>query len=332
MFHDPRIHADPPTLRGFTRISQPSADSRGSPNPPRIHAIRSTDSRRSSRPADSRGSSRPADSRRSHRYDLDPPIVNIGVQPRIVLMASDPRIVKIGVHPRIASIGPIRGSWRSGCIRGCLDARFQQRTFVEFVTSEPGGDSIVLGRVQIDDPEGAWIRACAGRRAGLQQPSRNVAGLGQQKEADLRHVRAGRDVNEVVFPLRVEPVRTCEVMEAAVDARCSKAAITGEAAMANATLFRSLVGALIPRADARNEEGAPAYRRPPRETLAQLAATGCLNATFYANAESAARLRPVRGAFGVCGRALARRSLGGTDRVGCIVTIGAGPECLRDYI
>jgi hypothetical protein len=30
MFHDPRIHADPPTLRGFTRIPQPSADSRDS--------------------------------------------------------------------------------------------------------------------------------------------------------------------------------------------------------------------------------------------------------------------------------------------------------------
>lgn len=56
--------------------------------------------------------------------------------------------------------------------------------------------------------------------------------------------------------------------------------------MANATLFRSLVGALLPRADARNEEGAPAYQRPPRQSLAQLAATGCFNATFYASAET----------------------------------------------
>lgn len=47
--------------------------------------------------------------------------------------------------------------------------------------------------------------------------------------------------------------------------------------MANATLFQSLVGALIPRADARNEAGGPAYQLPPRHALAQFAATGCLN-------------------------------------------------------
>src|SRR5262245_36502689 len=55
--------------------------------------------------------------------------------------------------------------------------------------------------------------------------------------------------------------------------------------MANSTLFRSLVGALIPRADARNEAGGPAYLRPPQQALAQFAATGCLNTTFYAGAQ-----------------------------------------------
>lgn len=54
--------------------------------------------------------------------------------------------------------------------------------------------------------------------------------------------------------------------------------------MANRTLFRSLAGALIPKANARNHEGAPAYARTPEQTLAQYAATGCLNATFYAGA------------------------------------------------
>lgn len=54
--------------------------------------------------------------------------------------------------------------------------------------------------------------------------------------------------------------------------------------MANRTLFSSLVGALIPKATARNLEGAPAYERPPEQALAQYAATGCLNATFYADA------------------------------------------------
>src|SRR5262245_47103448 len=52
--------------------------------------------------------------------------------------------------------------------------------------------------------------------------------------------------------------------------------------MANSTLFRSLVGPLLPRARSTNYEGAPAYRMPPPHALAQYAATGCLNRTFYA--------------------------------------------------
>lgn len=55
--------------------------------------------------------------------------------------------------------------------------------------------------------------------------------------------------------------------------------------MANKTLFKSLVGKLIPATNARNEERAPAYALTPKATLAQYAATGCLGATFYANAE-----------------------------------------------
>jgi 60 kDa SS-A/Ro ribonucleoprotein len=56
--------------------------------------------------------------------------------------------------------------------------------------------------------------------------------------------------------------------------------------VANTTLFRSLIGALIPRTDARNHEGAPAYSLPPQHALAQYAATGCVNTTFYATAET----------------------------------------------
>ena len=51
--------------------------------------------------------------------------------------------------------------------------------------------------------------------------------------------------------------------------------------MANKGLFRSLMGALIPQADVRNAEGAPAYAMTPEGALAQYAATGCLNASFY---------------------------------------------------
>jgi 60 kDa SS-A/Ro ribonucleoprotein len=45
------------------------------------------------------------------------------------------------------------------------------------------------------------------------------------------------------------------------------------------------LGALIPTATARNEAGGPAYQLRPEHALAQFAATGCLNATFYASAE-----------------------------------------------
>jgi 60 kDa SS-A/Ro ribonucleoprotein len=54
--------------------------------------------------------------------------------------------------------------------------------------------------------------------------------------------------------------------------------------MAHKTLFRSIVGKLLPPTDARNDEGAPAYRFSPRHALAQFAATGCLNGVFYSSA------------------------------------------------
>jgi 60 kDa SS-A/Ro ribonucleoprotein len=55
--------------------------------------------------------------------------------------------------------------------------------------------------------------------------------------------------------------------------------------MANKTLFKSLVGKLIPAANAFNEEHAPAYALSPKHQLAQYAATGCLNTTFYASGD-----------------------------------------------
>jgi len=55
--------------------------------------------------------------------------------------------------------------------------------------------------------------------------------------------------------------------------------------MANPSLFKSIAGKLLPKTDALNEENAPAYAFSPRHALAQYAATGCLNATFYATAE-----------------------------------------------
>ena len=55
--------------------------------------------------------------------------------------------------------------------------------------------------------------------------------------------------------------------------------------MANKTLFKSLIGKLMPATNAFNEEGAPAYALSPKHQLAQYAATGCLNTTFYATAD-----------------------------------------------
>ncbi len=55
--------------------------------------------------------------------------------------------------------------------------------------------------------------------------------------------------------------------------------------MVNTQLFQTRQGALLPQATARNHEQAPAYALSAKHQLAQLAATGCLNQTFYANAE-----------------------------------------------
>ncbi|MDZ5637332.1 RNA-binding protein [Janthinobacterium sp. GMG1] len=57
--------------------------------------------------------------------------------------------------------------------------------------------------------------------------------------------------------------------------------------MANTQLFQNAQQTgTVPTALARNAEGAPAYALTPRHQLAQYAATGCLNTTFYASAEA----------------------------------------------
>lgn len=56
--------------------------------------------------------------------------------------------------------------------------------------------------------------------------------------------------------------------------------------MANVQLFQSTPGPLPAAANSVNCEGAPAYMLAPAHRLAQYAATGCLNATYYASAEA----------------------------------------------
>jgi 60 kDa SS-A/Ro ribonucleoprotein len=54
--------------------------------------------------------------------------------------------------------------------------------------------------------------------------------------------------------------------------------------MVNTQLFVTMKGNRLPVPNAVNEAGAPAYALSPKHRLAQYAATGCLNATFYAGA------------------------------------------------
>jgi len=55
--------------------------------------------------------------------------------------------------------------------------------------------------------------------------------------------------------------------------------------MANKTLFAS-IKALLPRATSRNEAFGPAYALAPKHALAQFAATGCFNGTYYADSDA----------------------------------------------
>jgi 60 kDa SS-A/Ro ribonucleoprotein len=52
--------------------------------------------------------------------------------------------------------------------------------------------------------------------------------------------------------------------------------------MANKSLFQSIAGRLLAKPDTVNAAGAPAYTLGPQHRLAQLAATGTLSTTFYA--------------------------------------------------
>lgn len=65
--------------------------------------------------------------------------------------------------------------------------------------------------------------------------------------------------------------------------------------MASKTLFQSLVGKLLPKADPVNEAGGSAYSFSRKHALAQYASTGCLNSTFYASDDE--QLARVRSSF-----------------------------------
>lgn len=56
--------------------------------------------------------------------------------------------------------------------------------------------------------------------------------------------------------------------------------------MASKSLFQTFVGKFLPSTNTTNAAGAPAYAFTSKHALAQYAATGCFNSTFYASAEA----------------------------------------------
>lgn len=51
------------------------------------------------------------------------------------------------------------------------------------------------------------------------------------------------------------------------------------------SIFETIRGMFVPKTDAVNLAGAPAYEFSPKHALAQFASTGCFNGTFYASAD-----------------------------------------------
>lgn len=54
--------------------------------------------------------------------------------------------------------------------------------------------------------------------------------------------------------------------------------------MANKNLFQTVKGMFTPQTDTINKAGGTAYKLSPKAALAQYAATGCFNQTFYSEA------------------------------------------------
>ena len=50
----------------------------------------------------------------------------------------------------------------------------------------------------------------------MDQLAGEVAGLGEEEEANLRHMRAGGDVNQVLLLLRIEGIRPGKIVERAI--------------------------------------------------------------------------------------------------------------------
>src|SRR5262249_35003639 len=96
-------------------------------------------------------------------------------------------------------------------------SRGQERSLVKFVTLKSRRETVVLRQIEIDDRKPTGIASShPARRTRLQEPRRDVARLGQQKEANLRDVRSRRDVDEVILGVGIKRVRPGEIVQAGV--------------------------------------------------------------------------------------------------------------------
>ncbi len=83
---------------------------------------------------------------------------------------------------------------------------------------EAHGDAVIARQIDVDDAVAArrWRRILF-RRHELHDLSRDVARLDQEEPADLRHMRAGGDVDVIVLGVRIEGIGGGEVVHRAID-------------------------------------------------------------------------------------------------------------------
>ena len=96
-----------------------------------------------------------------------------------------------------------------------LDAPLEQGDVVGDILLEASGQAVIAGQIQIDEGVAALgpSASTAGRGRGLQQLAWQLPGLGEQEEADLGHVGASGDVDQVLLFLGAKGVVAREVVQ-----------------------------------------------------------------------------------------------------------------------
>ena len=83
---------------------------------------------------------------------------------------------------------------------------------------KPRSNPIVTREVKVDDRIGGpRVDPLSFRRRGLQELGRQRARFGQQEQTDLRDVRTGGDVHQIVFVFRIKRIATREIVQDTVE-------------------------------------------------------------------------------------------------------------------